>query len=150
MKLSKKELVTTTLNGLPRSWNAFAVGISSRKEVPSFEELCTSCAQEELRLVSRDRKEKYYQAFAVDFKKTRERRRLSFIIRSEEEVYLLLKGRRTCRKFNAIVVTNLDIIKGIVLRWIITKREKEKKHDSITDINDEHPKKPNLLNFSLK
>jgi len=55
--ISEKELVTTILNGLPRSWEAFATSISSRKEVPSFEDLWTSCAKEESRLISRDRKE---------------------------------------------------------------------------------------------
>jgi len=43
--ISEKELVNTTLNGLPRSWDAFSIDISSRKEVPSFEVLRTCCAQ---------------------------------------------------------------------------------------------------------
>ena len=54
--VSEQELVNTTLSGLTRSWDAFAAGISSWKEAPSFEQLWTSCAQEESMLISRDRK----------------------------------------------------------------------------------------------
>lgn len=43
----EKKLVTTKLNGLPRSWDAFIIGIRSIKYVPSFEDLWTSCSQEE-------------------------------------------------------------------------------------------------------
>lgn len=53
----EKELVTTTLNGLPRSWDVFAVGMNSGKDVPSFEEIWTYCAQEEPILISGDKKE---------------------------------------------------------------------------------------------
>lgn len=35
----EKDIFTTTLNGLPRSWNAFVDDISRSKEVTSFEEL---------------------------------------------------------------------------------------------------------------
>ena len=33
----EKDFLATIVNGLPRSWNAFATGIGSWKEVPSFE-----------------------------------------------------------------------------------------------------------------
>ena len=63
--------MTITLNGLPRSWDAFATSISNWKEAPTFEQLWTSCAQEELRIISRDGKEETTQAFAVCLKKNK-------------------------------------------------------------------------------
>jgi hypothetical protein len=44
--ISKKELVNIVLNGLPKTWDAFAVSMNTRKEYPTFEELWTCCAQE--------------------------------------------------------------------------------------------------------
>jgi hypothetical protein len=34
-----EEMVMTTLNGLPRSWDAFIQGICSRKKLPKFSRL---------------------------------------------------------------------------------------------------------------
>jgi hypothetical protein len=45
--ISEKELVNIVLNGLPKTWAAFAASMNIRKEYPTFEELWTSCAQEE-------------------------------------------------------------------------------------------------------
>jgi len=45
-----KELVIIALLGLPPTWGAFAVGLNSWKEAPTFEELWTACSQEELRI----------------------------------------------------------------------------------------------------
>lgn len=42
--ISKRELVTVKLNGLPRSWDAFAISISRWKEAPLFKPLWTYCA----------------------------------------------------------------------------------------------------------
>lgn len=42
----KNQLVTTTLNCIPTSWDAFSLGISSWKEAHSFEQLWTSHAPE--------------------------------------------------------------------------------------------------------
>jgi len=41
----EKELLTTTLNGLPESWDSFASGICARNETPKFDELWTACTQ---------------------------------------------------------------------------------------------------------
>ena len=40
----------TALLGLPPTWGAFAARLNSWKEAPTFEELWTSCSQEELRI----------------------------------------------------------------------------------------------------
>ena len=48
--ISEKELVNIVLNGLPKTWDAFAASMNTRKESPTFEELWTCCAQEESRI----------------------------------------------------------------------------------------------------
>jgi hypothetical protein len=37
--ISEKELVNIVLNGLPKTWDAFAASMNTRKEYPTFEEL---------------------------------------------------------------------------------------------------------------
>ena len=46
--VTDKELVITTLLGLPPSWSAFTLGINNWKEAPAFEELWTTYSQQEL------------------------------------------------------------------------------------------------------
>ena len=46
------ELVTTTLNGFPPSWDAFVQGICTRRKLPKFDKLWIDCTQEEARLIS--------------------------------------------------------------------------------------------------
>jgi hypothetical protein len=48
--VSEKEFVNIVLNGLPKTWDAFSASMNTRKEYPTFEELWTSCAQEESRI----------------------------------------------------------------------------------------------------
>ena len=50
------EIVMTTLNGLPRSWDSFIQGICARKKLIMFNKLWEECTQEEARLVSREEK----------------------------------------------------------------------------------------------
>ena len=45
-----KELMITALLGFPPTWGAFAARLNSWKEGPTFEDLWTSCNQEELRI----------------------------------------------------------------------------------------------------
>lgn len=75
---SENELVTTTPNALPRSWDTFTTCISSWKEAPSFEQLWNSCAQEESRLISRDKKEESSQAVVARFKKNKWKKKFGF------------------------------------------------------------------------
>lgn len=49
-KVESTELVMTTLNGLPRSWDPFIKGLCSRKKLPKFSRVWEECAQEEARL----------------------------------------------------------------------------------------------------
>ena len=50
------EIVMTTLNGLPRSWDSFIQGICARKKLISFNKLWEECSQEGARLVAREEK----------------------------------------------------------------------------------------------
>jgi hypothetical protein len=51
--MSDRELVLTTLQNLPKSWEPFIQSISGRESLPNFECLWTDCTQEELRLRNR-------------------------------------------------------------------------------------------------
>jgi hypothetical protein len=47
--MNGEKMVMTTLNGLPRSWDAFIQGICSRRKLPKFSRLWEDCNQEEER-----------------------------------------------------------------------------------------------------
>jgi hypothetical protein len=75
--ISEKELVNIVLNDLPKTWDAFAASMNTRKEYPTFEELWTSCAEEESRINAKDKPQKKYddQAFTARFKNFRNKRK---------------------------------------------------------------------------
>ena len=47
------EVVMTTFNGLPRTWDSFIQGIYARKKLVKFSRLWVECSQEEARIVDR-------------------------------------------------------------------------------------------------
>jgi hypothetical protein len=47
-------MVMTTLNVLPRSWDAFIQGICSRRKLPKFSKIWEYCNQEEERMEARE------------------------------------------------------------------------------------------------
>jgi putative lipoic acid-binding regulatory protein len=53
--ISEKELVNIVLNVLPKAWDAFAASMNTRKEYPTFQEVWTSCAQEESRISANEK-----------------------------------------------------------------------------------------------
>jgi hypothetical protein len=65
--IEEAELVMTTMNGLPRSWESFIQGICSRRKLTKFSRLWEDCTQEEARLVAREEKlgEEENQALAA-------------------------------------------------------------------------------------
>jgi hypothetical protein len=73
------ELVTTTLNGFPSSWDPFVQGICARNKLPKFDKLWSDCTQEESRLISKSQKtnDDENQALAAHVKKRKERREVS-------------------------------------------------------------------------
>ena len=50
------EIVMTTLNGLPRSWDSFIQAICARKNLVKFNRLWEECSQEEARIAAREEK----------------------------------------------------------------------------------------------
>jgi hypothetical protein len=75
--ISEKELVNIVLNGLPKTWDAFAASMNTRKEYPTFEELWTCCAQEESRISAKEKPQKKYndQGFTARFNNFRNKRK---------------------------------------------------------------------------
>jgi hypothetical protein len=73
----EKELVNIVLNGIPKTWDAFAASMNTRKEYPTFEELWTCCAQEESRINAKEKPQKKYddQAFTARFNNFRNKRK---------------------------------------------------------------------------
>ena len=65
--VEEREIVMTTLNGLPRSWDSFIQGICARRKLISFDRLREECTQEESRLITREENmvEIEYQALAA-------------------------------------------------------------------------------------
>jgi hypothetical protein len=50
------ELLTTTLNGFPSSWDPFVQVICARSKLPKFNKLWADCTQQEFRLISKSQK----------------------------------------------------------------------------------------------
>jgi hypothetical protein len=74
---SEKESVNIVLNGLPKTWDAFATSMNTRKEYLTFEELWTCCDQEESRINAKEKPQKKYdnQAFTERFKNFRNKKK---------------------------------------------------------------------------
>jgi hypothetical protein len=75
--ISEKELVNIVLNGLPKTWDAFAASMNTRKDYPTFEELWTCYAQEDSRISAKEKPQKKYddQAFTARFKNFRNKKK---------------------------------------------------------------------------
>jgi hypothetical protein len=71
--ISEKELVNIVLYGLPKTWDAFAASMNTRKEYPTFEELWNFRAQEESRISAKEKPQKKYddQDFTTRFNNSR-------------------------------------------------------------------------------
>ena len=52
--MENAEIVMTTLNGLPRSWDSFIQGICARKKLVKFSRLWEECSQEEAQIEARE------------------------------------------------------------------------------------------------
>ena len=73
-EVENAEIVMTTLNGLPSSWDAFIQGICARKKLFKFRRLWEECSQEEAWIVAREEKMgSKYQAHTTHSKKSRRR-----------------------------------------------------------------------------
>jgi hypothetical protein len=132
--------VTNALNGLPRSWDAFASSINTRKEFPTFEELWTCCTQEESRITSRERtqKEEDSHAYATRFKRNGGKKK--FDSRNKNSRRRPNQQRKKdlskvqcygCHKFGHYKSECPEL----------AKKRKGKHHASTADVNDEEPSK---------
>jgi len=54
------ELVTTTFNGFPSSWDRFVQGICARRKLPKFDKLWGDCTQEEEDYILRHKEDVLY------------------------------------------------------------------------------------------
>ena len=77
--IDDKELIITTLNGLPTSSESFIQTISGRTKLPKFDRLWADCTHEETRIVARQRlhgtQPEVNQAFMAHAKKGKEKKR---------------------------------------------------------------------------
>jgi hypothetical protein len=98
---SEKELVNIVLNGLPKTWDAFAASMNTRKEYPTFEELWTCCAQEESRINTKEKPQKKYddQAFTARFKNFRNKRKFGSRRKPNQEKDISEVQCFNCRKY---------------------------------------------------
>jgi hypothetical protein len=129
------ELVTTTLNGFPPSWDPFVQGIFARRKLPKFDKLWEDCSQEESRLMSKKQKvdEEENQALAAQVKKRKER---------EEGNPRKSKKPRPKRVVSKVQCFNCRKM-GHYATQCPHKHEKEKKkkhHAHATDVEEHKPK----------
>jgi hypothetical protein len=106
--ISEKELVNIVLNGLPKTWDAFATSMNTRKEYPTFEELWTCCAQEESRISEKEKPQKKYekpqkkyddQAFTARFKNFGNKRKFGSKKKTNQEKDISEIQCFNCRKY---------------------------------------------------
>jgi hypothetical protein len=135
-----KEIVTIALNGLPRSWDAFASSMNTRKEFPTFEELWTCCAQEESRITSKERIQKGEdaQAYATRFKKYGGKKKFGFQNKNSGRKPNP-QGKRDMSKVQCFGCQTFGHYKRDCPN--LTKKRKGKHHASTTNVNDEEPPK---------
>jgi hypothetical protein len=121
---SKKELVNIVLNGLPKTWDAFAANMNTRKEYPTFEELWTCCAQEESRISAKEKPQKKYddQAFTTRFKNFRNKRKFGSRRKSNQEKDISKVQCFNCQKYGHYKNHCLEL-----------KKRKEKHEASISE-----------------
>jgi hypothetical protein len=121
---SEKELVNIVLNGLPKTWDAFATSMNTRKEYPTFEELWTCCAQEESRINAREKPQKKYddQAFTTRFKNFRNKRKFGSRRKPNQEKYISKVQCFNCQKYGHYKNQCLEL-----------KKRKEKHEASIAE-----------------
>jgi hypothetical protein len=106
--ISEKELVNIVLNGLPKTWDAFAASMNTRKEYPTFEELWTCCAQEESRISAKENPKR-----SMMIKPSQQDSRTSGTKGSLVQGGSQIK-RKTFQKYNASTVESMVTIRIIV------------------------------------
>ena len=102
--IDDKELIITTLNGLPTSSESFIQTISGRTKLPKFDRLWVDCTHEETRIVARQRlhgtQPQKNQEFMAHAKKGKEKKRKFQIkgTKKGDQFLLQIKRRRRIRR----------------------------------------------------
>jgi hypothetical protein len=106
--ISEKELVNLILNGLPKTWDAFATSMNTRKEYPTFEELWNFCAQEESRISVKEKPQNKYddQAFTTRFKNFRNKKKFGSRKKPNQE--------KDMSKIQCLIVENMVTTRIII------------------------------------
>jgi hypothetical protein len=135
---SEKELVNIVLNGLPKTWDAFAASMNTRKEYPTFEELWTCCAQEESRINAKERPQKKYdyQAFTTRFKNFRNKRKFGSRRKPNKEKDISEIQCFNCQKYNHYRNQCLEIKKRKKKHEASIAKEKEPTKNTKQDGRD--------------
>jgi hypothetical protein len=99
--ISEKELVNIVLNGLTKTWDAFAASMNTRKDYPTFEELWTCCSQEESRISTKEKPQNKYndQAFTARFKNFKNKRKFGSRKKLNQEKDMSEIQCFNCRKY---------------------------------------------------
>jgi hypothetical protein len=95
------QYLPTVLNGLPKTWDAFAASMNTRKEYPTFEEIWTFCAQEESRINAKEKSQNKYddQAFTTKFKNFRNKKNFGSRKKPNQEKDMSKIQCFNCRKY---------------------------------------------------
>jgi hypothetical protein len=97
----EKELVNIVLNGLPKTWDAFATSMNTRKEYPTLEELWTCCSQEESRISVKKKFQRKDddQAYTTKFKNFRNKKKFGSRKKPNQENDMSKIQCSNCRKY---------------------------------------------------
>ena len=126
-EVENAEIVMTTLNGLPRFWDAFIQGICARKKLVKFRRLWKECSQEEARIAAREEKMRSEdQALIVQSMKSRSSHHRSKYSHQRNNS----RKPRDKSKFIYIHVMKEDTLLDIVLRTkVALTRRRETRED---------------------
>lgn len=94
-----EDLVSTTLDGFPPSWETFVSGVSACAHRSSFERLWTDCLQKEGRIMSKSGPP-IEENQALD-SNARKGKRLLIRTRTKYLIQIEKQGQGTCQKSNA-------------------------------------------------
>jgi hypothetical protein len=99
--ISEKEPVNIVLNGLPKTWDAFAASMNTRIEYPTFKELWTCYAQEESRISTKQKTQRKDddQAYTTKFKKFKNKKKFGLRKKPNQEKDMSKIQCFNCRKY---------------------------------------------------
>jgi hypothetical protein len=97
----EKELVNIVLNGLPKTWDAFATSMNTREEYPTFEEIWNFCAQEESRISAKEKFQRKDddQAYTTKLKKFMNKKKFDSRKKPNQEKDMSKIQCFNCRKY---------------------------------------------------